>query len=91
MNSKVMLDRAGRVVLPKAFRDAMQLSPGDALDLELEGDKVTMRPRRGTAPLHKERGIWVLRTGQSLGAGETDEVLRNQRQRRGRPNSGAGG
>lgn len=51
MNSKVTLDRAGRVVLPKALRDEMHLSPGDTLDLTVKGDEVTLRPRRGATPL----------------------------------------
>jgi AbrB family looped-hinge helix DNA binding protein len=90
MNTKVTLDRAGRVVLPKALRDAMHLSPGDTLDVTLKGDEVTLRPRHGTAPLHKERGVWVLRTGQKLKAGDVDEVLRAVRSRRQRQNSGPG-
>lgn len=89
MNTKVTLDRAGRVVLPKALRDAMQISPGDTLDLELVGDKLSLRPRRGSAPLHKERGVWVMRTGQSLTVAEVDDLLRSQRAQRGRPTPGA--
>jgi AbrB family looped-hinge helix DNA binding protein len=33
MNGRVILDRAGRVVLPKALRDELNLSSGDTLDL----------------------------------------------------------
>ena len=90
MNTKVTLDRAGRVVLPKTLRDAMHLSPGDTLDLTLKGDEVTLRPRRSTAPLQKERGVWVLRIGQTLKTGDTDEVLRAVRSQRQRQNSGQG-
>ena len=90
MNAKVTLDRAGRVVLPKTLRDAMHLSPGDTLDLTLKGDEVTLRPRRGAAPLQKERGVWVFRTGKPLTAGETEETLRNIRAQRHRQNAGEG-
>jgi AbrB family transcriptional regulator (stage V sporulation protein T) len=85
MNSKVTLDRAGRVVLPKALRDELNLSPGDILDLTVKGDVVTLRPRRGATPLQKERGVWVFRIGQPLTADETQETLgriRTERQRR---------
>jgi AbrB family looped-hinge helix DNA binding protein len=85
MASKVTLDRAGRVVLPKAVRDELRLSPGDSLDLTVIGDEVTMRPRRSINPLQKERGVWVLRIGKTLTEAETQETLRNiraQRQRR---------
>ena len=88
MNSKVTLDRAGRVVLPKALRDEMHLSPGDTLDLTVKGDEVTLRPRRGATPLQKERGVWVFRTGKPLAADETAETLRNIRAQRQRRNAG---
>jgi AbrB family looped-hinge helix DNA binding protein len=88
MNSKVTLDRAGRVVLPKTLRDEMHLSPGDTLDLTVKGDEVTLRPRRGATPLQKERGVWVFRTGKPLTADETAETLRNIRAQRHRRNAG---
>jgi AbrB family looped-hinge helix DNA binding protein len=88
MNSKVTLDRAGRVVLPKTLRDELRLSPGDVLDLTVKGDEVTLRPRRGATPLQKERGVWVFRTGKPLTAGETEETLRAIRAQRHRQNAG---
>jgi AbrB family looped-hinge helix DNA binding protein len=88
MNSKVTIDRAGRVVLPKSLRDEMHLSPGDTLDLTVKGDEVTLRPRRGATPLQKERGVWVFRTGKSLAANEAEETLRDIRVQRHRRNAG---
>ena len=88
MSSKVTLDRAGRVVLPKTLRDELRLSPGDTLDLTVKGDEVTLRPRRGATPLQKERGVWVFRTGEPLTANETEETLRNIRAQRQRQNGG---
>ena len=87
MSSKVTLDRAGRVVLPKAVRDEMHLSPGDTLDLTVKGDEVTLRPRRGATPLHKERGVWVFRTGTPLTADDTEDTLRTIRAQRHRRNA----
>jgi AbrB family looped-hinge helix DNA binding protein len=88
MNSKLTLDRAGRVVLPKSLRDEMHLAPGDTLDLTVRGDEVILRPRRGATPLQKERGVWVLRTGTPLTADATAESLRSIRARRNRQNAG---
>lgn len=82
MRGKVILDRAGRVVLPKPLRDELRLSPGDTLDLTVTGDAVTLRPSRGATPLQKERGVWVFRTGEPLTASETDEALREIRAQR---------
>ncbi|HEV2486038.1 MAG TPA: AbrB/MazE/SpoVT family DNA-binding domain-containing protein [Terracidiphilus sp.] len=85
---KVTLDRAGRVVLPKALRDELRLSPGDTLDLTVKGDEVTLRARRGATSLQKERGVWVFRNGEPLTADETRNTLGNIRTQRHRQNSG---
>ncbi len=59
MPTKVSLDKAGRLVLPKSLRDEMRLGPGDDLLVESEGDRITLRPVRPEALLKKEYGIWV--------------------------------
>jgi AbrB family looped-hinge helix DNA binding protein len=76
------MDSAGRVVLPKPLRDELDLGPGDALELESAGEKITLRPVRAAAPLTKEQGVWVFRTGQRLSAAATDDVLRQVREDR---------
>jgi AbrB family transcriptional regulator (stage V sporulation protein T) len=88
MSSEITLDRAGRVVLPKAIRDELRLSPGDVLEVTVRGDEVTLRPRRGATPLQKERGVWVFRSGEPLAADETEETLRTIRAQRHRRNVG---
>jgi len=57
--TKLTLDKAGRVVLPKPLRDRLQLAPGDTLDLESEGERITLRPVRQNVMLKKELGVWV--------------------------------
>jgi len=79
MSTTVALDRAGRIVLPKAVRDQLQLAPGDSFDLLIQGDDVTLRPRRRSAPLQKERGVWVSKTGEPILTSEADATLRNIR------------
>ena len=59
MTAKLTLDKAGRVVLPKAIRDRLQLAPGDDLNLETEGDRITLHPVRQKVTLKKELGVWV--------------------------------
>lgn len=56
---KLTLDRAGRVLIPKALRQELHLGPGDALQLESAGDEITLRPVRPQALLKKEHGVWV--------------------------------
>ncbi len=44
MNATLTIDKAGRVVLPKPVRDALQISPGDSLELESSEDHIVLRP-----------------------------------------------
>jgi AbrB family looped-hinge helix DNA binding protein len=64
MSAKVTIDRAGRVVLPKKVRDSMRLSPGTTLELQSEGEQITLKPVRPQATLRKESGIWVFQGPQ---------------------------
>ena len=81
MNAKVVLDKAGRVVIPKTLRDALRLEPGDTLALESDGDRLLLSPVRSASALRKEQGIWVFRGGKKILAAETDRVLEALRQR----------
>ena len=60
--------------------------PGDELDLEMSGEQMTLRPVRETAPLAKEQGVWVFRTGHPLLASATDNALQRIRRNRDRDN-----
>jgi AbrB family looped-hinge helix DNA binding protein len=82
MVAKLILDKAGRMVLPKALRDELQLSPGDTLEVESSGKRLTLRPLRAATPLQKERGVWVYRTGQKLRAAVVNHTLRQIREER---------
>lgn len=88
MNANVTLDKAGRVVLPKALRDELRLEPGDTLELQSEGETVVLRPRRSPSPLRKERGVWVLRTGRKLPGSVTEKLIHDLREDRDRRNLG---
>ncbi|HEV3073014.1 MAG TPA: AbrB/MazE/SpoVT family DNA-binding domain-containing protein [Thermoanaerobaculia bacterium] len=90
MKSQLILDKAGRIVIPKPLREALNLEPGDALELDRAGDEITLRPVRGSGPLTKEQGVWVFRAGQPLTATTTDEVLQRIREERDRANRGDG-
>lgn len=80
MTTKITLDKAGRVVLPKPLRDQMQLGPGDTLQLESEGERITLRPIRPKATLKKECGIWVYQ-GESAHTSIPD-LLDREREKR---------
>lgn len=82
MTAKLTLDRAGRVVIPKPLRDDLHLGPDDALQLEVIGEEIRLRPVRGAVRLQKERGICVFRTGHPLPASVTDDTIRKIRKER---------
>ncbi len=88
MVTKLTLDQAGRVVLPKPVRDQLQLSPGDSLELESSGEEIILRPARGTAPLRKKKGIWVFRAGEPLSAVTVNDTIEETRSVRDRSNLG---
>jgi AbrB family looped-hinge helix DNA binding protein len=82
MTTRLTIDKAGRVVIPKQLREELHLEAGDALEMESAGEQITLRPVRGTGPLTQEQGVWVFRTGIPLPAAATDDVLQRIREER---------
>jgi AbrB family looped-hinge helix DNA binding protein len=90
MSIRLIIDKAGRVVIPKPLREQLHLEAGDALELESAGEQITLRPVRGTGPLTKEHGVRAFRAGQPLPASATEEMLQKIREERDRANLGPG-
>ncbi|MGA9642986.1 MAG: AbrB/MazE/SpoVT family DNA-binding domain-containing protein [Terriglobales bacterium] len=88
MTTHLVLDKAGRVVIPKPIREELHLEPGDSLQMDNTGEHITLRPLRGTGPLAKEHGVWVFRTGNALPASVTDDLLQRIRDERDEANLG---
>jgi len=88
MTTKLTIDKAGRIVLPKPVRDELQLAPGDALQLDSSGEKITLRPVRENPPLRKKRGVWVYGIGEPLAASVVDETVQRIRGQRASRNLG---
>ena len=84
-----MIDKSGRVVLPKPLREELQLEPGDMLDLQSLGARIVLRPVKAAAPAAKEKGVWVFRSGHPLPAGLTGNLLNDLREERDRQNMSA--
>jgi len=90
MNTRLTIDKAGRVVIPKPLREELHLEPGDSLEMESAGEQITLRPVRGTGPLTKEHGVWVFHSEEPLPASATDEMLQKIREERDMANLGKG-
>jgi AbrB family looped-hinge helix DNA binding protein len=73
MNATLTIDKAGRVVLPKPVRDALQISPGDSLELEASEDHIILRPAPSKGRIFKKEGIWVFDSGP--GASTTTDLV----------------
>ena len=68
---EAVIDQAGRILLPKAIRDALGLLPGTKVDIPPYGAGVQLVPAGRTARLIEEDGVLV-------SAGETpvdDDML----------------
>jgi AbrB family looped-hinge helix DNA binding protein len=59
MKFRASIDRAGRIALTKDFLRKMQLRPGDKLLIEVQGDRISLRPIRPKAMVKKQFGVWV--------------------------------
>jgi AbrB family looped-hinge helix DNA binding protein len=79
------IDKAGRIVLPKQFREELQLGPGDPIELEASADHVVLRPARGKGRMRKEQGVWVFDSGRPLSVetvNKTIHRIQNERERK---------
>ncbi|MFZ0662615.1 MAG: AbrB/MazE/SpoVT family DNA-binding domain-containing protein [Acidobacteriaceae bacterium] len=71
----VIIDKAGRLVLPKPIRDALQLKPGSTLEIERQDDAIVLRPPRTAAVMKQKNGFWVFDTGGQITTEMVDETL----------------
>lgn len=82
MKNQTVIDGAGRIIIPKPIRDKLRLGAGDALRVESVGDHLILKPVRATAPLRKESGVWVYRTGIPFST-STSDLIDEAREERG--------
>ena len=64
------IDSVGRIVVPKALRDAVGLHPGSTVDISRYGAGLQLVPAGRTAVLVEENGVLV-----ATGDGEVDDDL----------------
>jgi AbrB family looped-hinge helix DNA binding protein len=89
VTAKLTIDKAGRVVIPKSFRDELRLSSGDSLEIESQGDEFILRPVREEATMFKKDGMWVIKTGKPLTVATVNAIIESVREERHRDILGA--
>lgn len=60
------IDSLGRVVVPKGYRTMLGLKPGDALDIQIDGGKLTMKPHKGICTFCGSNEIRSVYMGKGL-------------------------
>lgn len=71
------MDTAGRIVIPKALRDRLRLSPGTELEVEIEDDRLVATPVGGPdVVLIEENGRLVAATTQPTAPMTQEELLK---------------
>ena len=68
------IDRAGRIVLPKAIRDRARLAPGIPLDVRVVGGTVEIEPARAPVTVQKKGGLWVAAPASAMPVLTQDQV-----------------
>ncbi len=56
----VTIDRAGRLVVPKALRDELAVVPGQPLEAQVRDGRLEIEPRRFDAELVESDGLLII-------------------------------
>jgi AbrB family looped-hinge helix DNA binding protein len=78
---EAILDKFGRILIPKQVRDDLGLSPGSVLKLEERDEEIVLKPVTERSPLVLEDGILVY-TGEV--EGDLEAALQRDRNERSR-------
>jgi AbrB family looped-hinge helix DNA binding protein len=76
---EAMLDRFGRIVIPKRVRQDLGLHVGSVLEIEERDDQIVLSVRRDQPDLVREDGVLVY-TGEA--AGDLEQTVEAQRRSR---------
>jgi AbrB family looped-hinge helix DNA binding protein len=78
----VPIDRAGRIVLPKAVRQELAIKPGDVLRVTVQGLAVTLTPNQENTGFVRQGKALVFTTigGDVLTGGKVEDLLEGERE-----------
>lgn len=83
----VRMDKAGRVVVPKALRDRLGLREGSDLEVEETAEGIVLTPLEARPAMIKRDGLWV-HTGRVHTGFDAVQAIRDEREERIRKTSG---
>jgi AbrB family looped-hinge helix DNA binding protein len=78
----VTIDKAERIVLPKPIRDELQLSPGDALEVDSSEERLILCPLQGSSRIYKKQGGWVMHGVAPLSVDVVEKTMQQIRRER---------
>jgi AbrB family looped-hinge helix DNA binding protein len=89
MRTTVTIDKAGRVVVPRKFREELHLAEGTVLRIECSGDRLILTPAAPQAHLTIEDGTPLIFPAESanqpvLTTEMVNEIIAQARLERGR-------
>jgi len=76
---RVLIDRFGRIVVPKEIREAHGIEAGSEIELLDTGEGILLRPAEENPGLVEKEGILVFR---ARATGDVESAVREQRARR---------
>lgn len=83
---KITIDGAGRLVIPKALRDAAGIRPGLELDARLRDGRIEIEPTPMAVELVEKEGVLVaepVEATTSLTVNDVNDVVERLRSERG--------
>jgi AbrB family looped-hinge helix DNA binding protein len=66
------VDEKGRITIPRAIRESLQIDPGEEVAVELEGDRIVIHPRISRTDLVETLGGCVNEDTRDADAKPTD-------------------
>lgn len=79
---RTTIDKAGRLVIPRALRERVGLFAGGAVELELEGAAIRIEPVAGHDLREEDGLLFIPATGTPLRASHVHELIDADRHRR---------
>ena len=78
----VTIDKAGRIVVPKALRERFGLREGSELEIEGNAEGILLKPEAQESGLVRDKHGWLVFTGKPVGNINWDRLVEDMREER---------